>query len=216
MAFAGNRPPRMPMSDTTLLSGDDSRMPPARMVRAWDPLVRVFHWSLAASFTVAYLTEDDFLVAHLWAGYLILGLIALRLLWGFVGPRYARWSDFVKAPAAIIAYLQDAVRFRARRYIGHNPAGGAMVVALLVSLTATGVSGLAVYGFEELSGPLASLVSGLPAYWAHPLEDAHEVLANLTLLLVGLHLAGVILASLEHRENLVISMVSGSKRSDRA
>ena len=78
MAFAGNRPPRMPMSDTTLLSGDDSRRPPARMVRAWDPLVRVFHWSLAASFTVAYLTEDDFLVAHLWAGYLILGLVALR------------------------------------------------------------------------------------------------------------------------------------------
>jgi cytochrome b len=89
-----------------------------------------------------------------------------------------------------------------------------MVIALLVSLTATGLSGLAVYGAQELSGPLAPMLSGLPESWAHLLEDVHEVLANLTLLLVVLHLAGVAFTSLVHRENLVKSMITGLKRSE--
>jgi cytochrome b len=184
------------------------------MVRVWDPLVRFFHWSLAVGFMIAFLTEDDLLVVHVWAGYIILGLILVRLIWGFVGPRHARWPDFIKGPREIMAYLKDAVRFRAPRYLGHNPAGGAMVVALLVSLIATGLSGLAVYGAQELSGPLAPMFSGLSEGWAHLLEDVHEVLANLTLLLVILHLAGVAFASLEHRENLVKAMITGLKRSD--
>jgi cytochrome b len=163
---------------------------------------------------IAFLTEDDLLVVHVWAGYIILGLILVRLVWGFVGPRHARWSDFIKEPREIIAYLKDAMRFRASRYLGHNPAGGAMVIALLVSLAATGLSGLAVYGAQELSGPLAPMLGGLSEGWAHLMEDIHEVLANLTLLLVLLHLAGVAFASLEHRENLVRSMITGLKRSE--
>jgi cytochrome b len=163
---------------------------------------------------IAFLTEDDLLVVHVWAGYTIFGLILVRLIWGFVGPRHARWSDFIKGPSEIMAYLKDAVRFRAPRYLGHNPAGGAMVVALLVSLIATGLTGLAVYGAQELSGPLAPMFSGLSEGWAHLLEDIHEVLANLTLLLVILHLAGVAFASLEHRENLVKAMITGLKRSE--
>jgi cytochrome b len=149
---------------------------------------------------------------HVWAGYLILGLIPVRLLWGFVGPRHARWKDFIKTPQEIIAYLRDILQFRATRHLGHNPAGGAMVVALLVSLTATALSGLAVYGALEFSGPLASLLSGLPEGSAHILEELHEVLANLTLLLVIAHLAGVAAASLQHRENLVSTMITGLKR----
>ena len=183
-------------------------------VRIWDPLLRIFHWSLAVGFGVAYLTEDDLLSVHVWAGYLILGLILFRLLWGFLGPRPARWTDFVRAPAEIAAYLGDVVRFRAGRYLGHNPAGGVMVVALLLSLTATGLSGLALYGGQELSGPLAPLMTDLPGAWAHALEDIHEVLANLTLGLVVLHLAGVLLASLQHHENLVRAMITGNKRSE--
>lgn len=201
------------MTETTLYSNNHTCDPQPRMVRVWDPLVRVFHWSLAASFTIAYLTEDDLLTIHVWAGYLILGLVCVRVLWGFVGPRHARWSDFVKAPAEIVAYLKDAARFRASRYLGHNPAGGAMVVTLMLSLVATGITGLALYGAQELSGPMAALVSGLPERWAHVLEDIHEILANLTLVLVILHLVGVAVSSLEHRENLVKSMITGNKRS---
>jgi cytochrome b len=202
------------MNNTTLLSREYISEPKPKMVRVWDPLVRLFHWSLAASFTIAFLTEDDLLVLHVWAGYTIFGLILVRLLWGFVGTRHTRWSDFVKEPGEIMAYLKDAVRFRAARHLGHNPAGGAMVIALLVSLTATGLSGLAVYGAQELSGPLAPMLSGLPESWAHLLEDFHEVLANLTLLLVVLHLVGVAFTSLVHRENLVKSMITGLKRSE--
>jgi cytochrome b len=200
------------MNNTTLLSREYADEP--KMVRVWDPLVRLFHWGLAASFMIAFLTEDDLLVVHVWAGYTIFGLILVRFIWGLVGPRYARWSDFVREPGEIMAYLKDAVRFRAPRYLGHNPAGGAMVVALMVSLVATGLSGLAVYGAQELSGPLAPLFSGLSEGWAHVLEDIHEVLANLTFLLVLLHLAGVAFASFQHRENLVRAMITGLKRSE--
>lgn len=181
-------------------------------LRVWDPLVRIFHWSLAGGFAIAFVTEDDLLGPHVWAGYLVLALVAFRLVWGFVGPRTARWTDFVKAPGETLAYLRDIARFRAKRHLGHNPAGGAMVVALLLALTATGLSGLALYGAQELSGPLAAFMQYLPAAWAHPLEEIHEVLANLTLVLVVLHVAGVVLASLQHRENLVRSMITGYKR----
>jgi len=201
------------MNETILHSNDDLHEAKPNMVRVWDPLVRLFHWSLAGSFTIAFVTEDDLLALHVWAGYLILGLILIRVLWGLVGPRHARWSDFVKEPAEIFTYLKAAIQFRAARYLGHNPAGGAMVVALMLSLTVTGLSGLAVYGAQELSGPMAPLFSGLSEGWAHALEDIHEVLANLTLLLVLLHLAGVALTSLQHCENLVRAMITGLKRS---
>ncbi len=181
-------------------------------VRVWDPLVRIFHWGLAGGFAIAFVTEDDLLGPHVWAGYLVLALIAFRLVWGLVGPRYARWAAFVRSPGETLAYLRDIARFRAKRHLGHNPAGGAMVVALLLALAATGLSGLALYGAQELSGPLAALMQGLPAAWAHTLEEIHEVAANLTLVLVVTHVAGVVLASLQHRENLVRSMITGYKR----
>ena len=201
------------MNETTFQIHDDIHQPTPKLVRVWDPLVRMFHWGLAGSFAIAFLTEDDLLALHVWAGYLILGLIFIRVLWGFVGTRHARWSDFVKQPTEIFTYLKAAIRSRAARYLGHNPAGGAMVVALMLSVTLTGLSGLAVYGAQELSGPMAPLLSGLSEGWAHALEDIHEVVANLTLLLVLLHLAGVALASLQHRENLVRAMITGLKRS---
>ncbi len=190
-----------------------SNSPPAahEQIRVWDLPVRFFHWSLAPGFTIAYLTEDDLLSVHVWTGYTLLVLILIRFVWGFVGSQHARWSDFVKSPSEISAYLHDTVLLKAKRYPGHNPAGGAMVVALISSLTATILSGLAVYGGQELSGPLAPLLSGIPAGWAHQLEDLHEILANLTLALVFLHLAGVAVTSLLHRENLIKAMVTGLK-----
>lgn len=181
-------------------------------IKVWDPLVRLFHWSLAASVATAYIVEDDLLDVHVWAGYLALTLIGVRILWGLIGTRYARFSDFVRPPAEVRAYLMDILRFRARRYLGHNPAGGAMIVALLVTVALTGLSGLALYGAQEFAGPLAPAMRGLSASTAHALEDVHEVLANLTLTLVILHLGGVVFSSLAHRENLIGAMINGYKR----
>lgn len=183
-------------------------------IRVWDPLVRLFHWSLAGAFATAYIVEDHALGIHVWAGYLALSLIGLRLVWGLIGTRHARFSDFVRTPSQIIAYLRDLLSSRAPRYLGHNPAGGAMIVLLLASILLTGVTGLAVYGAEEFAGPLASLMSGVPESWGDGLEEAHELFANLTLVLVALHLLGVLVSSLLHRENLIKAMITGFKKGD--
>jgi cytochrome b len=180
-------------------------------IKVWDPLVRIFHWSLVIFFSIAYVSEDDFMQLHVWAGYGILVLIAFRLVWGLIGTRHARFTDFVKRPQAVFQYLRDILHGSAKRYLGHNPAGGAMVVLLLASLTATGISGLALYGIEEHAGPLADWVQNWPHIMEDILEETHELLANATLLLVFLHIAGVLLASAQHGENLIASMWHGKK-----
>lgn len=183
-------------------------------IKVWDPLVRVFHWTLVLAFAIAYVTEDEFLDLHVLAGYVIAGLIGFRLVWGLIGSRHARFSDFVRRPSTVWAYFKSLFGSHPKRYLGHNPAGGAMVIALLVSLLLTLVTGLAYYGAGEFSGPLAATLAGAGPFWADVLEESHEFLANLTVLLVVLHVAGVVLASLQHRENLVRSMFNGRKRRD--
>lgn len=179
-------------------------------IKVWDPFVRVFHWTLAGAFVVAYASAEEWEWLHVNAGYLIAALLVLRLLWGFVGTRHARFTDFVRSPRTVWAYLRDALRLRAPRYLGHNPAGGAMVLALMIALAATVGSGLVLYAAEDFAGPLAGWIRGA---WAADLaEGLHEVAANLTVLLVVLHVAGVLFASLEHGENLVRSMIDGRKR----
>lgn len=185
-------------------------MTPQSTIKVWDPLVRLFHWSLVLAFIVAYATGEEWLGLHVSAGYVIGGLLVFRVVWGIVGPRHARFSDFVRSPAAIRAYLRDLFHLRAPRYLGHNPAGGAMVVALLASLAVTTVSGLALYGSSEFAGPLQGLVSHA-TFWADVLEGLHETAANLTVLLVVLHVAGVLVSSVLHRENLIRAMISGRK-----
>ena len=179
----------------------------------WDPLVRVFHWSLVASFTVAYLSgEGEMLDLHAWSGYIIGALILFRLLWGLVGPRHARFADFVFTPATVLAYGRDLLRGQAQRYLGHNPLGGAMVIALLLMLTLATVTGIALYGATEAAGPLAGIMRGTSHGFGEALEEVHEFFSNLTLLLVALHIGGVLVSSLLHRENLVRAMVTGRKR----
>ena len=106
-----------------------------RTITVWDPLVRLFHWSLAVSFAVAWLTAEGWDGLHEWAGYAAAALIAFRLLWGLVGPRYARFTQFVPSPAAATRYVGAMTRGRESRYIGHNPAGGLMVITLLLALS---------------------------------------------------------------------------------
>lgn len=190
------------------------RQPASREIKVWDPAIRIFHWTLAMSFAVAFLTEDDAELLHVYAGYVIGALLLFRVLWGFVGTPHARFTDFVHRPSVVRAYLGDALRLRARRHLGHNPAGGAMIVALLVSLAVTVLSGMALYGATDFAGPLAGLFRGDEA--ADVLEEMHEFGANFTLLLVVLHLGGVLFSSLEHRENLVRSMITGRKKENPA
>ena len=180
-------------------------------IKVWDPLVRVFHWSLASAFFIAYFTEDDWLDIHVFAGYTILALITFRLLWGFVGSHHARFNDFVRPPREVFAYLKDMAASHPKRYIGHNPAGGAMVVALLVSLLMTVLTGLSLYGSEEMAGPLSGLFANSPYVVGNTFEDLHEFFANFTLFLVSFHVIGVVLAGFQHGENLVRSMFNGKK-----
>jgi len=168
------------------------------MVRVWDPVVRVFHWSLAASFAVAWASSENWEGVHEAAGYVAGGLVLLRILWGFVGPRYARFAQFVRSPDTVIGYLRAIKGGSERRYIGHNPAGGAMIVVLLVAMAATAVSGW---------------LMTTDAFWGSTvLQHVHSALAHGVLALVVLHVGGVALASLRHRENLARAMVVGVKR----
>lgn len=169
-------------------------------VRVWDLFVRVFHWSLVASFAVAFFSGEDreLRLLHYWAGYAAAALVMLRIGWGIAGTHYALFSQFVRGPRSTLGYLRSVVTGSEARYLGHNPAGGAMVIALLASLV--GVS---------LTGHLMTT----DTFWgSEEMEDAHELLANGMLGLIAIHVGGVILESVRHRENLIRAMFTGRKR----
>ncbi|MEW8625756.1 MAG: cytochrome b/b6 domain-containing protein [Candidatus Thiodiazotropha sp.] len=182
-----------------------------RMIKVWDPLVRLFHWSLVGAFAICWMTEDEWMDLHVYAGYTVAALLLVRVVWGLIGTRYARFSDFVKSPGKVLAYLKDLLRFKAKRFIGHNPAGGAMIVMLMFCLLITALTGMLAYGAEGL-GPLAEPLFSNRPYGGELYEEIHEFFANLTLVLVAVHLTGVLVESLLHQENLVRSMITGTKR----
>ena len=165
-----------------------------RRVPVWDPFVRVFHWSLLVAGIVVLGSAEEQAWLHEQTGYFILALIGLRVLWGLIGSRHARFSDFVYGPEKTLAYMKGLGAGRPQSYLGHNPAGGWMVVALLCTMLAAGASGL-------LMG------TGDPEFW----EDVHEGFANLMLFLVVVHVGGVLLGSLLHEENLIRAMWTGVK-----
>lgn len=166
-------------------------------ILVWDAPVRVFHWLMVLSFAGAYLTAESerWRLVHVSLGYTLGGLVAFRVLWGLLGTRYARFASFVRGPLAVMRYLSSIVRGQPEHHIGHNPAGALAIVLLLLLSVATVASGWANY--NDLGG--------------HWLEELHEVAANFMLLVVGVHVAGVVLASWLHRENLVRSMLTGRK-----
>jgi cytochrome b len=190
-------------------------------VRVWDPLVRAVHWVLAAAVIVDWFTDEP-LWMHTWLGYLALALVVLRIVWGFVGSEHARFVSFVRGPQLVFDYLAGLVRFSSKRYLGHSPAGGAMIVALLIMIAATAGTGMANLAADRGKGPLASVIAKVerpprvPGQRRPPLlmKQVHETVANITIALVVLHVLGVGLASFAHRENLVRAMITGRKRAE--
>lgn len=128
-------------------------------VAVWDPLVRIGHWGLVAAFFTAYIAGDDAQTVHVWAGYTVAAIVVWRVVWGVVGSRHARFTDFVRGPGAAWAYLRGMMSGRARRHLGHNPAGGLMILALIASLAGTTLTGMTLYAVEDGRGPLAGLVA---------------------------------------------------------
>lgn len=167
-------------------------------MRVWDPLVRIFHWSLVTSFAVAWLSRHGSEPLHDGAGYLAAGLVLVRVLWGALGTPYARFSQFVRGPRVVLRYLRAILGGREARHIGHNPAGGAMVLVLMAGMAAT-----------VLTGWMMTTDAWFGVAWV---QAVHGLIAHGMLLLVALHVGGVVLACLRHRENLVAAMITGRKR----
>ena len=173
-----------------------------KKILVWDLATRAFHWLLAGAFTVAFATGDSERLrdVHVLAGYAVAGLIAFRLVWGLAGPRYARFRSFTFGPRRVASYLRSLLTRTPHHYLGHNPAGSWVIFALLGLGAISAAGGYALH--EGLGGGRV----------ADALEELHEGAAHAMLALVLVHLAGVVVSSLIHRENLVAAMVTGRKR----
>lgn len=181
------------------MSGESaSGSTPQRTVRVWDPVVRLFHWTVVIAVCLNLFILKPGRLYHRYVGYVVIGAVVIRLIWGFVGTRYARFSEFFPTPSRLVPYLKALVRREEPRHIGHNPAAAVMMLVLMVLLLATGITGW---------------MTTLDAFWGEDwLEELHGGLANAIMVLALVHAAAAIVESLRHRENLVWSMVTGRKR----
>ncbi|MGJ4947829.1 cytochrome b/b6 domain-containing protein [Bradyrhizobium sp. HKCCYLS20291] len=170
---------------------------PAETVQVWDLPLRLWHWLLAALVLVAWLTPNVNDGLHRTAGYAILGLLAFRLIWGLIGTRHSRFRSLRARLRATPAYLWNLRRGRTGRYLGLNPAGTAMQLALLLLLIISAVT-----------GAMQVTVRFFGIWWV---EDTHEMTSYLLIPLVVLHVAGVMLVGRMQRENLVRAMLTGRK-----
>jgi len=166
-------------------------------ILVWDLPTRLGHWLLVSAFAVAWLTGDseEWRLYHVAAGYVMVAVMLFRFYWGLAGTRYARFSSFLFAPRQVVAYLANLAKGRPARWVGHNPAGSYAIYLLLLLGLAVVATGWADY--NDIGGD-----------W---LEEAHDILSDAMLGVIGLHVAGVVLSSLLHRENLVRSMLVGYK-----
>jgi len=167
-------------------------------IKVWDRLVRVGHWTLVIGITTTWFVHGKW---HEWLGYAVLAVVALRIVWGVAGPRstrYARFTQFVRSPAATMDYAKQIINHSEPRHLGHNPLGGWMIVALLLTIVGVCLTGW-LYTTDRFWGEA----------WV---EELHEGLTNVLLALAVLHIGGVIFASLRHGENLVKAMLNGRKR----
>ena len=213
-----------------------------QFIKVWDIAIRVFHWTLVGCYALAFISSENIPKLHVFFGYSVLFLVLFRIVYGFVGTRYARFSDFLYQPAQIVDYLKGLLIGRPKHYIGHNPAGGFMIIILLLSLLSLTLTGLKAYGVKG-HGPLAkheiSFMTNAFAdsddkknndehdsrkrrsqknhraeknekdeFW----EEVHETIAYFTLFFISIHIMGVLVSSLVHRENLIKAMITGRKQ----
>lgn len=211
----------------------------SKQVYVWDRFVRIFHWSLVALFITSYVSGEEEHWIHSYSGYTIFTLVSLRIVWGFIGSQHARFKDFVRSPLTVLDYLKSMVSGSPKRYLGHNPAGGAMILGLLAALLVTTLSGMKLYAIEEGKGPFAQQISTAVIATAYASndeyeakeyqgeehgheeseeeefwEEIHEAAVSLMLLLILLHVIGVVVSSRQHNELLVKSMITGYKDED--
>jgi len=183
--------------------------PTPSSIKVWDPLIRIFHWSLVFFFLLAFIAEDDWMDIHVLAGYAVSILIGFRLIWGLVGTRNARFMSFVKSPSTVKSYFRKMLSLKPPHYLGHNPVAAVMVILLLLSITLVSFTGMVVIA-NEGQGPLADTFF---ATWRGEwLGSIHEFFANFTLFLVFAHVAGVVFSSFLEHENLAKAMVTGKKK----
>jgi len=213
-----------------------------QFIKVWDIAVRVFHWTLVGCYAIAFITSESSQQLHVIFGYSVLLLVLLRILYGFVGTRHARFSDFLYHPSQIMDYLKGLFVGRPKHYMGHNPAGGFMIIIVLLSLLSLTLTGLKTHGVKG-HGPLARLEFSFISlaladsddngdhddhnrhdrrrqkfsktqneekdeFW----EEIHETIAYFTLFLVSIHIMGVLVSSLVHRENFIKAMITGRKK----
>ena len=204
-------------------------------VEVWDILIRIFHWSLVVSFIVAYLTRTGKNELHIYAGYTVLGLIIFRVVWGFIGSRHARFSHFVTSYSAVERYVKSLFSKKPKRFVGHNPLGGWMVIAMLITLFMLSYSGFKLYAVQGGDGSLAVQMPSInPIASAYAQDDIEQYLikekdevgedywkelhgqyTNLMLVLIALHLAGVLVSTVVYKENVVKEMLTGKKTNNK-
>ena len=188
------------MNETSASPADQTPQASAGFARipVWDAPVRVFHWLMVFSFAGAYLTAESehWRLLHVALGYTMAGLVAFRIVWGFVGTRHARFSNFVRGPRAVLRYLRSMSTPQPEHYTGHNPLGALAILAMLGLTVAIALTGWIVFNDAA----------------AEATEGLHELAANAMLTVVGVHVAGVLFASWRGRENLIGAMISGRKQ----
>lgn len=187
-----------------------------RTIKVWDLPTRVCHWSLVFFVPLAWFTGDDdaegtAYILHTFSGYAVFLLVLFRVFWGFFGNQFARFSSFVSGRRAVARHMGSILRLRPEKHLGHNPAGGWMILALLGVLGVTAITGLLAAAQE----PGALLYGIIPVALAKAATPVHNIVGeNLILLLVAIHLLGVVVGSLLERQNLARAMVTGRKRAD--
>ena len=197
--------------------------PQSSTVRIWDPLVRIGHWALVLLVGLAFFTAEEWPQTHEAIGYTVGAIVVLRIFWGLAGPRHARFSDFIYRPSTVFSYFRDLLAFRGARYLGHSPAGGAMVVALLLTVAAIVGTGIVADEQADISATRAVVsASQSPATAVAESHqnreqeslagEIHGALTDFLFFLVALHLAGVLFASYAHHENLIWAMITGRKQ----
>lgn len=186
------------MSSVSNQQPDPSHTGKSSRVLVWDILVRLFHWTIVTGFSLEMFVLEEGKWQHRWVGYAILSAILIRILWSFWGTPHARYADWFPTPKKLHTYMAALLKGNEPRYIGHNPAGAVMMIVLVLAMAACGITGW---------------MQGLDRFWGEDwLQEAHKILANGILILAGIHVLGAIVESFRHKENLILSMITGYKR----